>query len=70
MHFPKAPTNIKIKAPLKNSEDIDSDALPHIKKFERQTEDEARALSAREQSERIFGPFRSSPTTSSFTTPL
>ncbi|SMF48467.1 hypothetical protein SAMN02745866_03155 [Alteromonadaceae bacterium Bs31] len=59
MHFTRVPTNSKNKAPFINPED--RDISPYIKKFERTSEDEARAQSARDQSEKIFGPFRKTP---------
>jgi hypothetical protein len=62
MLFRKDHTKEKIEVPPTNPEvDIDNETVPHIKKFERQTEDSTTKQAAVEQSKRIFGPFRQTP---------
>lgn len=62
MLFRKDQTKDKIEVPLTSPDvNIDNETFPHIKKFERQTEDSTKAEAAVEQSRRIFGPFRQTP---------
>ncbi|WP_370978605.1 hypothetical protein [Agaribacterium sp. ZY112] len=59
MLFPRDHTKKKIDVPLINPNE--EETLPHIKKFERETEKPTGAQAALEQSKNIFGPFRKTP---------
>ncbi len=62
MLFSKDHAKCKIEKPLESPyRDVDLEDRPPLKIFERYTEDYPRAEKARNQSIKIFGPFRKTP---------